>query len=134
MRLVLSIFQWEFLTSLLGMAVLYLAISGLVWVVIGLILGWGLWFGKPWSPGITWAAAWTYAMYSWFDRLFLTGRIASDSATARQFIPSLSVQQDWPFAAGVTCMMLIFITWVLRSSSTQAYFGTNRERSKDREI
>jgi hypothetical protein len=117
LRLVLSLVQWGFLASLPGVSPLYLALSGLVWACLGMILLWGLWRRKPWMPrGFRWSAL-LYALYYWLDRVFAAGWLKTDT-----------FPENALFTACLTILLLIIIFWILSRRKNKAYFGEPHER------
>jgi hypothetical protein len=84
---------WQFLSSLsMSISPAYLAISGLLWVLIGIALSWILWRGQPGAPHVLRVFAVVYVLYYWIDRWLLTVSILS----AR-----------WPFALLMTIFGLV---------------------------
>jgi hypothetical protein len=113
-RLVQSLRLWEFLNSLRPQLPLYLAITGLVWGLVGLLVAWGMWTGQHWAPVITRLAALAYTLYFWFDRLFIRQQVALNA--------------NWPFAAVATLVVLIFVFWTLSRRKAKNYFGETHDR------
>jgi hypothetical protein len=113
---VLSLVQWQFLSTLERVSPFYQALTGLVWSVTGFLLSWGLWRRKPWARMA--AVWWTllYALYYWLDRLFLAGWLKSGEP------PS-----NLAFAACVTLMILAFVFWTLSRSKVKIIFGELHE-------
>jgi hypothetical protein len=118
-RFVLSIRFWGFLSSRSGISPIYLALTGFIWSVAGLILLWGLWKAKTWAPKLMQAIALTYALYYWLDHIFLMEHSVSGATGAiRALLPT-----NWQFSAGVTVVSLAFMVWTLNRSKVKAYFG-----------
>ena len=102
LRLFETVRQWAFLQTISPEPPLgYLAISALIWVLIGAALTWGLAYNKPWARRAAPLAALLYALWYWFDRLV----IANPAAIASR----------WPFALGLTLVLLAFAVWAARS-------------------
>ena len=114
-RFINSLTAWEFLSSLTGVSPLYLALTGLVGVLVSLPLFLGLWRGHPKSPLATRILAVAYTIYEWLERSGLIG--------------AGGLRPSWPFAAGVTLILLIFIFWVLSRPNAKAFFGEMHEQS-----
>jgi hypothetical protein len=108
-RLIQALVQWRFLSSLPQVSPAYLAGSGLFWSLIGLPLTWGLWRGHSIAPKAARIVALAHILYYWLDRAFLVN--AGENSV------------NWPFAAGVTTILLVGIFWVLSRPYTKAYFG-----------
>lgn len=49
----------------------YLLVSGLVWGIVGLLVLWGLWRGRPAARVGTIGVAVVFGMYYWLDRIFI---------------------------------------------------------------
>lgn len=107
---------WDFLHELLPISPLYLALTGLVGGVIGLMLVWGLWRGHPMAPWATRLAALVYAGYYWMDHLWL-----AESIEERR-IP--------PFTVGATLVLLGFLYWTLSRPRAKAFFGERHEQQR----
>ncbi len=120
-RLVLSISYWNFLGTHSGISPIYLAVTGLVWTAAGVRLVWGLWKAKNWAPRLMQTVALTYALYYWLDHIFLMDRRVNGGPGAVSAILPI----NWPFAAGVTVVLLSFIAWTLGRVKVKAYFGVN---------
>ena len=112
-RFIAACQQREFLANLLPVSPLYLALSGLVWAVIGLVLAYGLWTGKPIAVGGTLVAALAYTLYYWFDRSLL----AADAPAA-----------NWPFAVLINLCLLVMVFWILFRPKARIFFGAMHDR------
>jgi hypothetical protein len=86
----------------------YLAISGLFWVLIGIVLSWILWRGQPGAPQVLQVFAVIYVLYYWIDRWLLTVSISS----AR-----------WPFALLMTIFGLFFPFVIGTRPKVSAFFA-----------
>jgi hypothetical protein len=118
-RFILSIRYWSFLFSRSAISPFYLALTGLVWSVVGAILIWGLWKAKTWGPMLMQAVGLTYALYYWLDQIFLKDHpVSGTSGTIRVLLPT-----NWQFAAFVTAFCLVFMVWVLGRKKVKKYFG-----------
>jgi hypothetical protein len=112
-RFVVSIQQHEYLASLLPISPYYLTISGLVWLVIGLILVWGIWSGRRWAVPATLAGALAYSLYYWVDRLLL----AADKPG-----------YNWLFSAAANLLLLGMVYWALKNRKAKLFFGELNDR------
>jgi hypothetical protein len=109
LRLAAVMRQWPFLESLSpAPPLVYLAISGLVWGVVGAVLVWGLFLGRSWAPRLTQISAPLYAAFYWVDRLFIANPTA--------------ISSRWPFAVGLTVLLLSFTFWVLSRPKVQHFY------------
>ena len=104
LRLGETIFFWKTLEQY-GAHPLYIAISGTLWILIGLVVFMGVWLGKTWG----WAAALGgtvgYITWYWFDRLVLQKPHA-----------------NWPFVLILTLVLLLIILMILISRKTRRFF------------
>jgi hypothetical protein len=98
-RLFRAIYLWDFLADLPGISPLYLILTGLIWSLIGLPLGWWIWRGHPRSLKITRIVALAYTMYYWLDRI-----LVAEGSVERP---------NDAFVAGLNVMLLAFIFWTL---------------------
>lgn len=118
-RLALSIRDWKFLASWPGVSPLYIASTGLIWTLTGLILLWGLWRAKNWAPQLMQALALTYALFYWLDHIFLVNHpLTGANGSMRALLPI-----NWPFAAGVTAVCLAYTAWTINRRKVKTYFG-----------
>lgn len=92
---------------------LYIAISGGVWLVTGVLLTWGLWRGKFWARGAVLIGISGYTIWYWFDRLALQQPHA-----------------NWPFALIVTVVFLSLILFILFSRKTKQFFQRDAHERK----
>lgn len=118
-RLVLAISRWQFLSSLPGVSPLYIALTGLIWGMVGLVLFWSLWRGLSWAPRLMQASMLTYAAYYWLDKIFLAERTAlSSQESLSAFLPL-----NWPFTITMTALFFIVTVWILSRPDTKVFFG-----------
>ena len=108
-RFTQALVQWRFLSTLPRVSPAYLAGSGLFWSLIGLPLAWGLWRGHSIAPKAARIVSLAYILYYWLDLAFLMN-------AGENFV-------NWPFAAGMTTVLLVSIFWVLSRPRSKAYFG-----------
>jgi hypothetical protein len=118
-RFLQTLNQWDFLSELPGVSPLYLTGTGLFWTLIGLPLFWWLWRGYPGTPTATLIAALAYTFYVWLDRLFVVD-------------PSVE-RLNWPFAAGMTVLLLAFTAWTMSRSTSRRYFAPARSEAEKAE-
>ncbi len=113
LQLVEVIRRWEFLRSLdPAPPVIYLAITGLVWGLLGICLVWGLFLGRSWAPWLMQVISVIYTAYYWLDRLFF----ADFSAIANR----------WSFTLGLTITLLVFIFWLFSRPKTKEFFNQSQ--------
>ncbi len=115
LRLAQTAAQWEFLQNLpLSVPPLYLALSGLLWGLAGAWLTLGLWLG--WNPALKTVriVAPLFALYFWLDR----GWLAASPLRLT----------NWPFAAGLTVLLIGFVFALFRLQSVNRFFGEFDDR------
>lgn len=109
-RFATAIRSWDFLTTLLPETnLVYLVATGFVWSVFGLILAIGLYARRRWSSSMMRIAGICYAIYYWFDRLFIA--------------ENFSVAYRWQFALGLTLLLLIVSFLILRRPTTKRFLA-----------
>lgn len=123
LRAYLAIRGWRFLESWPGVSPLYLTVSGLL---VGLLSAWVFWAlanRKQWALRLSEAAVLTLVLGYWLDQIFVAEHPFSDPAgAARAFLPV-----NWPFAAGVTVLVLLYVRLVTSNAKVKAYFGDENE-------
>ena len=113
-RFVGSLSQWGFLSTLPRVSPLYLAMSGLIWTLVGLPLIWGLWRGHPEAPKATRIIALAYTAYYWIDRALLQSAPPNRS--------------NWAFMAGLTILLLVAVFWSFSRPAAKVFFGEIHDR------
>jgi hypothetical protein len=116
-RLINSLTLWNFLTVLPGKSQLYLALNGLIGTLVGAVVFWGLWTGKPRAPLATRLLTVIYLSLQWFEQI-LSVRAGNEF-------------ENWPFAAALTLIVLIFVFWTLSHSGARTFFGEMHEPSEE---
>ncbi len=102
--------RWDFLRSLpLSVPPLYLAATGLLWGLLGLLLSWGLWRGWRRAPRLLRISVLAYFGFYWFDRLALA---AHDRAGG-----------NWPFMLVITTLVVVLVYWIMSRTAVRTYFG-----------
>jgi len=104
LRLGETIFFWKTL-EYYGAHPLYIAISGGVWLITGLLLAWGFWLGKAWGWAAVLAGTVGYSAWYWFDRLVLE-----------------QPRVNWAFVLVADIVFLLFIFAILFSRRTRLFF------------
>jgi hypothetical protein len=112
LRFILSLVDWQFLSTLEDVSPLYQALTGLFWAITGFVLFWGLWRRKRWAPKAVGGWALLYALYYWLDRFFLAGWLKSGQPPA-----------DLAFAMGLTLMILVVVFWTLSRPKIKVIYG-----------
>lgn len=86
----------------------YVAVSGAVWVVVGLTLAWSLMLGKARAGKMLVGAAAVYTVWYWSERLIWQ-----------------APHPNWPFAIIVNLILLVFIFFTNKSLTREAYERKN---------
>lgn len=108
-RFIEAIRLWEYLSQLLPVSPLYLAVTGLVWALAGIPIGLGLWRGWHEAPRLTRWAVLAYLLYDWVDRLLIENQAGR--------------QANLLFSAGATLVILVFVFWILSLRKVKIFFG-----------
>ncbi len=97
--------------------VLYTALSGAFWTVVGLGVLWAFRRRARYLRVILLGAAAAYAAWGWADRVFIQS----------------SLRSNWPFDLLVTIVLLSFAAWVTLDRRNQSYFRreTYERKPKD---
>jgi len=113
-RLVQTIRSWNFLAQFKGVSPFYMAASGLFWSLLSLLLVMCMWRGTRLTYSLLPPAAVLYVLFIWLDSSLVGGRLdlASNSST-------------WPFKAGLSLFVLVFLFWTFSRSTVKTYFGRN---------
>ncbi|MEW5828318.1 MAG: hypothetical protein AB1846_05455 [Chloroflexota bacterium] len=110
-----AIAQWEVLAEFAPTpGPLYILLTGLAWVAVGLPLFAGLWLGRPLGRRAVLPASLAYLAYYWLDRLLFQVR---------------PPQSNWPFALAVTIAVLFFVSTVTFHPKSRNFF---KRESHDR--
>jgi hypothetical protein len=110
LRMITALRTWDFLREQsLNVPVVYLVISGAVWLGVGIFLLYSLWTRRKWSPPMAVFWVLTYSCYYWLDRLL----IADPSA----------VESRWIFAIGFNLLIIIIAIWTLKSPRSRDFFS-----------
>jgi hypothetical protein len=104
LRLGEAIFFWKTLENY-GAHPVYIAISGAVWIISGLLLAWGLWLGKAWAWATMLGITAGYTAWYWFDRLVMQEPHA-----------------NWLFVLIINIILLLLIFATLFSHQARSFF------------
>ena len=116
-RFVYAIAWWRFLTVLNGNPPLWILFSGLLGLLIGSALFWGLWTGHSRAPLATRILVPLYLGVQWLEQIIALQR-------GNQF-------ENWPFMAVISLIVIIFTYWTLTTSPAKIYFGELHEPSEE---
>jgi hypothetical protein len=114
LRLMQTVQNWDLLAALLPISPVYLFLTGLLWAGLGFPLAWGVWRGWRVAYYLSPVILLGYTLYFWADRLLLSG--------------FRERQENWPFAAALNIIILVWSLWVLTRPKARAYFGEKHER------
>ncbi len=118
LRLYLSILDWQLLASFGAFpGPLYLAVSGLIPGLYGVVAAAGLWLGQPWAPPAARIGTLAAAIWYWLDRLF--------------FARSDLSWTNWPFWAGVTVVCLLLVFLILSAPPQRRFFQASLESTQN---
>jgi hypothetical protein len=111
-RLAQAVLLWGFLAQLPGVSPFYMAASGLFWALVGLLLTAYLWRGVRITYSLLPPTVVLYILYTWLDSSLVGGQLnlASNSVT-------------WPFKAGLSLLVLVYLCWTLTRTNVKKYFG-----------
>ena len=115
-RFVYAITWWLFLTALQGSPPLWIALTGLIGLLIGAALFWGLWIGHPRAPLAARILIPFYLGLQWAEQMLALQR-------GSKF-------ENWPFMAAISLVVIIFTYWTLSTSQAKIYFGELHESSE----
>jgi hypothetical protein len=112
-RFINALTLWSFLSTLPGKPPIYLALTGLIGTIAGIIVFWGLWTGKPNAPLAIRIVIVVYLGYQWLEQILAV-------RAGNEF-------ENWPFAIIATLTVLLFVFWTLSHSAAKVYFGEMHE-------
>jgi hypothetical protein len=108
LRLIQAIHFWPILNEYKAYpGPLYVAISGGLWLLVGLFLLWGFWRGRRWAWFSTLGSVVIYTAWYWSDRLILQ-----------------EPHPNWPFALLSTVISILFFGILFRRK-TLSFFRRN---------
>ena len=92
LRLFVAIGDWNYLGEV-APAVLpvYLAISGMIWAVIGMVSAVGIWFRKRWSLILLACAVASFTIWYWMDKLLLSANPEAVSNLAFSLVLTICI-------------------------------------------
>jgi len=111
-RFIRALLLWDTLVALPGVPMLYIALTGLLWTIIGIPLLWWLWKGHPRAPRATVIGALAFTIYYWVDRLIVANNWFEHS--------------NFPFIIAVNVILLAFTAWALFNPKSSRYFKVSR--------
>jgi hypothetical protein len=112
LRLGETIYFWKTLETY-GAHPLYIAISGAIWLMTGLLLAGGIWRGKTWGWVAMLVGIVGYTAWYWFDRLVI------------QEPPA-----NWPFVLIVNIVILLVLFTILFLPKTRRFFKRDANERK----
>jgi hypothetical protein len=115
LRLAQGIIAWKSLQTYdLSIGPWYICMSSGIWIIISLVVCWGLWFEKTWAWWVTFIIVLGYAFWYWFDRLIFQ-----------------HPHSNWPFSLVATFLLIAILIILLLSPGSRRIFlkGTNERKS-----
>jgi hypothetical protein len=109
-----ALLKWSFLLELISFSPIYLLITGLFWVIVGLVVAVNLWLGKRRAPRLMLLFLALYSTYYWLEYMVLVDHSGLNS--------------NWLFLALVNLVSVLWVLWVLSRPMTRIYYGENNER------
>jgi hypothetical protein len=104
LRLGEAIYFWKTLEEY-RLSPFYISLSGGLWLIIGLMLVWGLWQRKAWGRIAVICGTAGYTFWYWFDRLVLQ-----------------EPQANWPISLIANIILLLMIIYILFSRKTRLFY------------
>ena len=104
----------SFLSSFLPFSPVWIGLIRLFWTITGVIIFFGLWFGKKWAPIVTRAVTILFVMYIWIDRFVLANYSGRNNNLL--FMGVLSV------------FMISIVFWILNMDGARLFFGVKHEQ------
>ena len=80
------------------------AVSGAIWMVIGIILLWSIWQKKAWAANLLFGATAGYTVWYWSERLIWQ-----------------NPHPNWPFAVIVNLILIVFILFTRKTPTKEAH-------------
>jgi hypothetical protein len=106
LRLVTAIQWWRTLLEFASSpGPLYIAISGVAWLVAGIGLLWGIWQAKTWARVALLGAGAGFTVWNWSDRLLLQ-----------------SSHANWLFTLAANFLLLIVLSICIFLPATKTFF------------
>jgi len=84
---------------------LYIAISGGIWLIVGIGLLWGMWQANAWIRTALLGAGAGFSVWYWCDRLLLQ-----------------TLRENWPFALAASVLLLIVLSVCVFVPGTKTFF------------
>ena len=108
-----TIKEWQFLEQILPISPIYLALSGIFWGIMGVLLAWDIYRASYRALLALKVYFLVYFVYVWVDRLLV-------SQTPNRAISS-------PFMAVFTVVVVAIIFWIASRDNVKEYFGETHE-------
>jgi hypothetical protein len=111
LRLFEALFFWNVLAKYHA-SPFYLGITGAFWLISASTLVFGIWQKKTWGWAGTIGGIICFAGWYWIDRIFIE-------------LP----HTNWPFALGMTILLLLISTFIIFGLKTRNYFNVQESRN-----
>ena len=109
LRLALAWQTWEVFAGRMSVSPAFLALSGLVWSLVGLCLATALWFGLRLAPLAASLTLVAYSLYFWVTRLAPPGHTGRNS--------------NGLFLLGANLFVLAWSLWVFTRPKVRMFYG-----------
>lgn len=102
--------HWDFIPTLpLSIPGWYFVLLSVLLGLVGLVLAYGLWFGRNWAWYAVQIVAVLFILSYWVDRLL--------------FAQPVFIRERWPFVLGASVLFMSYVILVLRLPRSRRYFG-----------
>lgn len=112
-RLQQAVAKWDFLSQVLPFSPIYLALSGALWGLSGVIVAVAIWLGLRWAVRAVDLLAIVFAIYYAFSRLVWPGRSLDN--------------YNLPFWLAAILIVGLLMHWVLTRPRAKTFFGEQYE-------
>jgi uncharacterized membrane protein len=105
--------KWDFLSQVLPFSPIYLAFTGALWGLSGVIVAVAIWLGQRWAVRAVDLLAIVFAIYYAFSRLVWPGRSLDN--------------YNLPFWLTAILIVGLLMHWVLTRPRAKTFFGEQHE-------
>ena len=116
-RFITALLEWRLIFTYMSLPMpLYIASTGLLWVLCWFLVYWGTERGKKWTPFLTTVVSFSYIIYFWVDRLLFQSNVGRDNTK---------------FALVMTFVFSLFVIIALVLPKSRAYFDEKIAEERD---
>jgi hypothetical protein len=106
--------SWDWLSSLgINVSLWYILISGACWGIMGLFIGFGLWFCQAWAPALARVGVIIFTIWYWCDTLLL---VQNDFS-----------RTNMPFMVVLNAFCLLYVFICLTLPVQKRFFNKNKK-------